>query len=107
MTLGTRTITAPLTEQTPNTAPALGPAAIEFLSANLTTAEWAALTYLVQGFDNRQIAAAQHVSTDYTYLLLRRLRRVFFTRTNAGLVSRVIAAGLIAPDGTRLPRRAC
>src|SRR5260370_41868747 len=71
---------------------------VDFLLAELTPNEKRVLVLLVQGSPPREIAKQLIVSRDYIYVVLRRLRAVFHTRTNAGIVTCALAWGMVVSE---------
>lgn len=60
------------------------------------------LSLLVLGYDVNDIAAELDISVNYTYHLIRSLRMRFLAKTNAAMVSRAIAEGMVSANGELL-----
>jgi DNA-binding CsgD family transcriptional regulator len=64
------------------------------------------LIMLTRGASAGEIAVALRVTPNYVYSLIRLLKARFGAKTNAGIVSRAIAEGVITPDGELIrPKR--
>ena len=67
---------------------------------NLKPVEGEVLSMLARGYKVASMAQELNISRNYVYLLMRELRLRFLVASNAALVSRAIANGIIQPDGT-------
>jgi DNA-binding CsgD family transcriptional regulator len=67
--------------------------------SDLTEKEGQILSLLVLGYKVGDMAAKLNISTNYVYVLIRSLKQRFLAKTNAAIVSRAIAEGVVSTDG--------
>jgi len=67
--------------------------------ADLTARERQVLALLVQGYGIDDMANTLFISRNYVYLLIRQLRARFLAKTNAAVVARALALGILSPEG--------
>lgn len=72
--------------------------------ADLSEKEGQVLSLLVLGYKVEDMAAKLNISTNYVYVLLRSLKQRFLAKTNAAIVSRAIAEGVVSTEGVLLAK---
>ena len=72
--------------------------------ADLSEKEGQVLCLLVLGYRTEDIAAKLNISTNYVYVLIRSLKQRFLAKTNAAIVSRAIAEGIVSAEGELLAK---